>query len=282
MLSERTLKEQSEELKFDNERKTAKFEGFPVPHLITTKVAGNMSFSYGSEEEVESNKQSIYERIGVVKPEQVIHMLPQHRDDFKWVSEFNTGNLIKCDALITKTKGLALEVAPADCYSLICYSLVEGAEEFAETLALIHVSRKNVKSGIIESIIHRISPGARSNFRLQVALAPGIGSCCYKFNLLKGISVSQLKRSDFLTSSMASAFPSWITTVELRKEIMERLNETGIPLGNITFSPECTYCSVYKQRTTEKPLFFSHERAKKTSEEEGRNLVLARLPNSDT
>ncbi len=249
----------------------ARFPDFLAEHVITGKAMGNMSYSHGEDAKVFANRGKVYERMGLDRTN-AYHMWAQHGREMRIV-EKKKGGIEKCDALFTETPGIALQVALADCYAVIIF------DPRREELGLIHLSRKNVQSDLTERMVATFSGNKQD---LQVAVAPGIDTCCYKFNIIEAVreSVRTFWKSrgqleDLLLSSLKSQF-SWTVTVDLRQRIVEVLTEIGIPEERIYTSKICTSCDFYFDgKEHRKMYFFSHNRVKKTGEEEGRNLVLA-------
>lgn len=108
-------------------------------------------------------------------------------------------------------------------------------------VGLIHGARKNLKIGIVRMAIEKLEKElAISPKEIIVAIGPGIKKCHYETDLLT-LVIEQLKE---------------------------------VPRENIKIADFCTYCSRFKDGQY---IFFSHQRAKETSEKEGRFIAVVAL-----
>lgn len=264
---------QSNDLVFDEDNEKCWFEGTNFPYYFSTMKAGNMSLSYGAEEEVIDNRKKLYNPLNLERGD-VVHMIPQHEDSIEIVNENDTDPPgVYADSLFTSISGLALEVTPADCYSLI----ISPKENDSSRLALIHIGRKNAGSDLIEDTFSLFDMKAD---QLQVAVSPGIGNCCHKFSLFRAIlksGVSLLGNNfdsdSLLIPSLKSQFFATEIVVRLQLKIINDLLNIGFPPENIFFSRTCTKCSIYFNEHNKRVYrFFSHAR----KDMEARNGVVAK------
>jgi hypothetical protein len=140
-----------------------------------------------------------------------------------------------CDALLTRTSGLVLAVATADCMSLL-YS-APGA------VAAAHAGWRGAAAGLPASALRALCDAAQVAPReVRVALGPCIRSCCYEVG-----------------PEVARRFPS--STVDVREGRLHldlpavarlQLLEAGLPPGSLEDTGACTAC--------EPAWYFSHRR----------------------
>lgn len=80
----------------------------------------------------------------------------------------------EADALIGAGPGVRVGVRTADCVP----ALIEDAE--ARLCAAVHAGWRGLVAGVLEAAVERlVSLGARAE-RLQAALGPSIGACCFE------------------------------------------------------------------------------------------------------
>jgi len=261
----------AKDFSFYADKSLIRFDAFPVPHFFSTKKAGNMSYSYGDEEKVEQNKSLIYSRLELEEKEDVVHVVPEHEDKVRWVDYSNAEEGIKADGVITDKQGLALEMAPADCYVLIVTDLE------LQRLALIHVGRKNINTDIIRETLNKFKTEKED---IRIALNPGIKHCCLKFGFARALYESLFRRGNYMTpGGFFSQLPAKIKfgfekfELELELETLRKLIQIGIDPSNIYRTGFCTACKTIPGETDY--LSFSHRRSEKLDQEEARNLVTA-------
>lgn len=277
------------------------FEEFPAKHGFTImdqdndtfegeENFGNMSFNWGEKEIVRKNKKVVYDKMDIAE-ENVVHMLPQHDDKVEFVDKNDAGKTIECDALVTDTPDLVLEMCPADCFPIIYVTEMEKP-----ILGLVHVSRKTLVKGIIEEVYgEEIVPyeattkGANPKSeevkdKIKVLIGPGIRSCHYKFRLVDLLwlkfkyllcpFLAEDKRACKYTGKRESNLVDLQNkSLDLISTIREDLRNLPLPEESIIDSELCTFHS--KKRNNH--LFFSHRRSVEKNEKEGRFLALASL-----
>jgi len=274
------------------ERLMLDFRVLPVKNGFSLKRAGNMSKKLAerliflperrkrAKEEAMQNKLRIYQKLEIPFGN-VIHMLPNGINEesrVKIANQENAGGSVKADSLITTVPGLALELAPADCYPL----LVTNKE--ADILALIHVGLRALLDKIIEKTFRMLDREMEilsqelgkkiDRSDLMVGIGPGICSGCYSVRQVALSGDLQKKYRDKLRERGNSDLRELNLT--LAGMMKNDLQKEQIPLRKIREINFCTCCSKNKQREGEH-LFFSHKRAMDNEEKEGRILAVASL-----
>jgi YfiH family protein len=141
------------------------------------------------------------------------------------------------DGFATSTRGLALAISTADCYSVVIYSPPERA------LAALHVGRRGAESGIIGCAAGVLRTRFRIDPHYAIAIVgPGICGKCY--------TVSREDALRFPREVRRSVRGRW--HLDLSAFIVRDLAAHGIRKRNIFSSRLCTACSP--------SLFFSHRR----------------------
>ena len=224
----------------------ARFEGLSLPHGFSTMPLGNMAYSWGEEAEVNRNAEAFYTETGLSRKNSV-HMLPQHGSEVVLVDNNRAGQVIKCDALIARSSGLTLSVLPADCLPII----IKSTYEDSSFVALVHAGWKGTRDSVVMDAVTVILLVGLVSSRedLMAYVGPGIGPCCYRPSILAKV---------------------WGATTDLLAENVLQLLECGVKDENIVIANTCTFCSVDED---EKELFSSHQRSKRTKEQEGRFIA---------
>jgi len=234
----------------------AQFDELSLPHGFSTMSLGNMAHSWGEEAEVDRNAEAFYTETGLSR-ENRVHMLPQHKDNVVFVDKDDAGRAIDCDVLVTKSSGLTLSVLPADCLPII----IKSTDESWPYVALVHAGWKGTHKMVVRAaVMFILAHGFVTQNMLPVFtkdlvvyIGPGIELCCYKPSRI---------------SKMRGA------KTDLIAENVRQLLGCGIKEENITIADTCTYCSMGEN---ENELFFSHQRAKRTKEREGRFVAAVAL-----
>ena len=118
---------------------------------------------------VRANRERLVRRLGL-DPSRLVTAGQVHGATVREVTA--PGHVAACDALLTRTRGLVLAVATADCMSLL-YS-APGA------VAVAHAGWRGAAAGVpalgLDALCHSagVAPG-----QIRVALGPCIRACCY-------------------------------------------------------------------------------------------------------
>ncbi len=241
----------------DPERKVVYFpHPFPILFAFSTTKAGNMSLNLGEEAEVEKNKREFLKILGIQR-EGLVEMVPLHGNIIREIIEKDRGFRVLGDGFVTKTL-LPLAFCPADCFPMI---LVDKKKKF---LGLFHLGRKNVFEGMVYYALRFFT----SAFELDpkdiiVGIGPGIHSCCYR-----GLGL--------VKEAIRRGFRKFVSfkrlSLDLNQIIWDQLHQFKV--GTIVDINLCTCCSRFEDGEF---IFFSHRRALKLKEREGRFIALAKL-----
>jgi len=221
-----------------NPEKTIAWIGdFPLIHFFTTRKFGNVAQKYGTLEaaklEGEIQKavgSEVYSRI---------HLIPYGDkiwfDDigksFKYLQRFGQGVILKRSSDFIHVITLYV----GDCYPI----LITDAKY--TIMGILHGGYKQLKHRIVKKAIQLI----QTKFKIELSsiilgIGPGIKECCYRTKLLRKANLLQM--------------------------ILDQAQESGVK--QIFVAGVCTYCT--KLEGEEDYLFFSHQRARRQREPEGR------------
>lgn len=146
------------------------------------------------------------------------------------------GVISATDGLHTRSRGVALAVATADCVPVVLGSAREGR------IAVVHAGWRGVASGIVSAALSRFTqPG-----EVRAAIGPAAGGCCYEVGEEVALAVSAavpkgavVERSG--AGSLRLDLPASIARV-LRDGGVRRIEQAGL-------------CTIHEHRR-----FFSHRR----------------------
>lgn len=230
-------------------------------HAFSTADDGNMSFKWGTTEEVRSNRQKFLTGLNI-NPSQVVSAELTHSDQIIKVTAADAGwsvlqdnGQLKGDSLITNKPGLYLWHVVADCLSVMLYDSTHQA------VALVHVGRKNANSQIIGKTIKAMSEFYNTKPNDLVAgIGPSIHNCCYAYSQVE--QTTDLAWQNFLTSKNGSIH------IDLVGFTAQQLLNSGVANNKLHISPDCTGHS---------DKFFSHYRAKQDGGPEKRFAAIIGL-----
>lgn len=208
-----------------------------VNHYISTIDNGNMSFGFGKKESVIENREKFLSEIKIPS-ERVVVLKAQHGTKIIEATEslagtgiFSSETAIKADALVTREKNLALFLLTADCIPAIFYNREK------EVIGLSHISRRNTMQGFSQILV--------SLFKRDYEINP------HTLTVYFGPSI---KKESYVLPEYPHGF-------DLIEENINQLAFKGVLKENIHIDLSDTASSSN---------FFSHYRAARTPEDEGR------------
>jgi len=142
------------------------------------------------------------------------------------------------DALISQVPGLALGVFTADCLPLLLYDPVERA------VGAVHAGWRGTAQGITRKVIQEMKKKfASRNEKLQVAMGPCIGPCCYETD--EPVKEAfQKNRLPWELISLPRGSGKWL--LDLAKANAYLLEEAGVKQENIQPPQYCTLCERHR------------------------------------
>ena len=161
-----------------------------VPHAFTTRLGGvstgvfaslNLNFSRGDQPALVVEN---YRRMGQVlgfTTEDVVNARQIHSDKVVLVQEAHRGKLTdkgaspECDALITRTPGMALYVSTADCTPILLWDPVTGA------VGAVHAGWRGTAAVIAaKTVTAMVDAFGCHPANIRAAIGPNIGPCCFQ------------------------------------------------------------------------------------------------------
>ncbi len=161
-----------------------------------------------------------------IKPEQLKFQNQIHSDIIRIVN--SVSKVETSDALITSEKNLYLCVKIADCCGILLY------DKENEVIAAIHSGWKGTMQNITQKTISKMAYEYNSKSENLLAyLTPCGSACCYevKYDVAKYFpnSIKQISEDKYI--------------LDLKNEIKNQLSASGVLLGNIEISKDCTICN---------------------------------------
>ncbi len=222
-------------------------------HEFSSLEDGNMSFLWGEENKVLENRERFFEKNGIDSAQCVVMSVWDENiieevthDTPKGVKKDDS---IKADALITREKGIAFFLLTADCLPIVLF------DPEKKVVALVHAGWKSTDAKLCVRVIEILEKKYGSNpADIVVKIGPGIHKESYVFK--KNMREYSNEWSPFL-----EYVPGGGVMVDIVGYNRKQLLDTGIRESNIKIS---------EIDTGQDKRFFSHHRAKKTGEKEGR------------
>ncbi len=229
---------------------------------ISTIADGNMSFDWGTKESVLENRKKFLESSGLRLENSVVMKL-EHKNRVVCVDQthaFQKNGEVITEALITKDRGVVLFLMTADCLPAVLYDPMQ------KVLALAHLGWKPTNEKLLKKVIQILEKDFHSQPKdILVTIGPGIQKESYKL-------VSRREEMTPEWDLFLQELPSGEIAVDLVGYNLAQLKELGVLPTNISTSLIDT--AVNKE-------YFSHYRAVRTEEPEGRFATIAWLPEED-
>lgn len=212
---------------------------------------GNLDFRFGKEDEVVESRKKFLENIGM-RMGNCVTLQQMHGDEVRVVGGKDGGKMFKADALVTKEKNVVLFLLTADCFPVILY------DEKAEILGLVHLGWQGVDRELVTKVAGKMtSLGARE---MLAIVGPGIRKESYVFN------VPLIQENDPKWQSFLTKLGDGRTSIDLTGFIKKQLVDCGVK--------EIEDCGM---DTVKDKNYFSHYRAVRTGEPEGRFATIATM-----
>lgn len=215
--------------------------------IHSTVADGNLSVRWGAEEEVEAARVRFLSAHGIPRDRTVILDL-EHKDTIVRVDKTSGGAYVTAEALLTDEVGLALFLLTADCVPLTLYDPEHHA------IALVHLGWKSTDLLLAHSAVRAMEREFTTNASDIVA---SIGPC---------ISATSYVQRDVIQKSK----PAWApylhdtdtgTAIDVPGYVIDQLVAAGVPRIHISAPTVDTATDLH---------YFSHYRAVRTGEPEGR------------
>lgn len=234
---------------------------FPeIKYAISDVSDGNMSYVWGNYEKVLKNRKTFLSRNNF-DINCVINMHINNAEKVVVVNEndigrgmYNVDDAIQADGIMTNNKDVGLLLAIGDCSPVILY------DDTTSTLGLIHINRKNASIAKVAVELAILRFGSKAN-NLKIFIGPSIQK--ESFKIINPIQSELDDWHDYLHN-----LDNGETEIDMVGYIKHKFIESGVLDKNIYI----TDVDTYKESN-----LFSHYRAIRTKETEGRFAVVAKL-----
>ena len=171
---------------------------------------------------VRHHRSQLAESLGVTR-DALIFMHQCHGVDVEVVDHPRDGDAPPADAVVTRSRDLALAVLVADCTPVLL------ADRAAGVVAAVHAGRPGMIDGIVPRVVAAMRDlGATS---LEATVGPSVCGRCYE--------VPESMRADAARTSPASATVSWTGTpaVDVAAGVVDQLRANDVA---VQWIPGCT------------------------------------------
>ena len=234
-----------------------------LKHAISEVEDGNLAFSRGEKSEVVRNRLAFFEKAGLL-PEKTVCIGVVHGTAILRVGRAEQGRgvrdpatMAEADALVTSEPETYLMLSTGDCLPVIIYDPIRRA------VGVAHLSWLNTEKQFAAKLIGYFAEVFGSSpSDLQV----GIGPCIAKESYIFPAETLRNRRLDW--GKFLRPLPENQIAVDLLGFNLAQIEEAGVRAENIETSGIDTAAD---------PRFFSHYRAVRTGEPEGRFSTVAGL-----
>jgi hypothetical protein len=210
---------------------------------------GNMSYRFGSRESVDTNRAQFLARTGM-SGYQIAMMDATHGTDIHVVHRTLSKELSihTADALMTQDCGVTLFLLTADCLPTIFFDTRSHA------LALVHLGWKPISLGLVQKVLTQMMALYGTNPQdLKVVIGPSITKASYVH--------TEIKQTSADWEPYCTRDTDGNTHVDLAGYVAAVLIEAGVEQSSLEISTI---------DTAQDARYFSHYRALRTGEVEGR------------
>ena len=165
-------------------KKLSKFE--KIKHCFFTRNGGvskgiykSLNCGMGSKDKKKNvlKNLTLVSRFLKINKNKLLLMHQTHSNKVITINERNVNiKKFKCDAIITKIKGIALGVVTADCVPIVLY------DSKNKIIGCIHAGWKGASSGIIENTFHEFKKLSLNN-KIFASVGPCIGKKSYEVRI---------------------------------------------------------------------------------------------------
>jgi len=227
---------------------------------VSTGIYKSLNCGIGSKDNKKnvSNNLIRVANIMKIKKNKLLLMKQTHSNKVIVVNRKNKSTKrFKSDAIITKSKGLALGVVTADCVPIILYDLKNNI------IGCIHAGWKGAFSGIIENTILKFKKISLNN-KIYASIGPCIGTKSYEVDLsfYKKFKYENKKNAAYFLKKNKDK-----KLFNLRKYVWDKLLKLNVKVDNVNYD-------TFK----EKDNFFSYRRSQKLHKNDyGRCISVIKL-----
>ena len=222
----------------------AKYPG--LIYAVSTVVDGNMALKWGDKNEVWRNREKFLDKNSISVKDCVFTSLV-HGVEIKIVGSHDKEKILEADGFITLDKQVAIWITTGDCLPVVVYDSVRCA------LALVHLSWQGVDKGLTIKAIQKMVEMGSNPANLGVKIGPGARKESYIFDG----PIAQ--ENDPKWQPFLEKLGNGRTAIDLVGFIKKQLVDCGVE--------KIEDCGI---DTAKGKNYFSHYRAVRTGESEGR------------
>ena len=141
----------------------------------------------------------------------------------------------EADGIVTASIGLPLFCFSADCVPVLLWDAKGRAA------GAVHCGWRSAAADILGNAVKAMCALGAEIPDLRAAVGPAIGPCCFETDDDVPAAVDAWLKGD--TAGLFDRRPDGKTMVDLKGANARRLQQLGVPAGQIDISPECTFCS---------------------------------------
>lgn len=215
---------------------------------------GNTSLRYGVFWETIKNQETVLQELGYL-PKDCVFTYLIGADGVKTVDASHKALTIGCDVLVTREVNMPLMMSTGDCLISVIYDPV------GKIMAMVHTGFMGMEMNLPEKVVQYLK-NMKSNPRdLQVWIGPGIRKDSYIMPTEKVLQKNGEKWKNYLTQVDQDTIQ-----IDLVGMLKDSLVQSGVMNEHIVDS------GLDMAAATN---LYSHYRASRTGEKEGRNAVVA-------
>jgi YfiH family protein len=137
-----------------------------------------------------------------------------------WLSQKHSAEVVEArpghcgpgDALLTRTRGLALRIVTADCVPVLLFS--------QHTVAAVHAGWRGVRDGIVAGAVQKLGGASE----VEAVVGPCIGGCCYEV----GDEVARMVCAASTTAGVLIERPGDRPHLDLARAVSTQLEACGV------------------------------------------------------
>jgi polyphenol oxidase len=223
-------------------RAVAAWQADPVWHGFLGREGGvsqgefaTLNFSYHTGDDpaaVEANWRRLRERFA---PDTQVALVRQvHGVEVHRMSAVTTGERLAGDGMVTDARNLVLGILTADCVPILMIDRAAGV------IGALHAGWRGALGNIAKQGIIRMAGLGAEPDRIQAALGPAIGRCCFEVGAdlaARFAAEDDDARRHILAGAPGKAF------IDLRGLIHDQLQRAGLDAAHIFDVPDCTRCA---------------------------------------
>lgn len=203
---------------------------------ISTGIYAGLNCGLGSKDDrdaVLQNRARVALHLGATDPAVLTPYQIHSAEALAIDGPFNSGELPRVDALVTRTPGIAIGILTADCGPLLF------ADPIARVVAAAHAGWRGAVGGIIEATLVKMEELGAVRTRIHAALGPCITQPNYEVG--EDFETNLTDRDPAFMRFFATPVPGAKPHFDLPAFVLADLADKG--LASVTSNARCTYAN---------------------------------------